>query len=184
MLARIAERVDRASHTVEQLLTMARFDPDLPQPMPPVRLRALLLEVLAETAHLARDRGLEVVLEEGEDVVVSGSQESLAIMMRNLLVNAFRYASDASTVAVRLDGDQPLVLQVCNDCPALSASQFDNICERFYRVPGSAGQGAGLGLSIVSRIASQHGADFTVGPRYASGEGFCARVQFIASTSV
>jgi signal transduction histidine kinase len=184
MLARIAERVDRASHTVEQLLTMARFDPDLPQPLPPVRLRALLLEVLAETAHLARDRGLEVALEEGEDVVVSGSQESLAIMMRNLLVNAFRYASDASTVAVRLDGDQPLVLQVCNDCPALSASQFDNICERFYRVPGSAGQGAGLGLSIVSRIASQHGADFTVGPRYASGEGFCARVQFTESTTV
>ena len=49
MLARIAERVDRASHTVEQLLTMARFDPDLPQPLPPVRLRALLLEVLAES---------------------------------------------------------------------------------------------------------------------------------------
>ena len=184
MLARIAERVDRASHTVEQLLTMARFDPDLPQPMLPVRLRALLLEVLAETAHLAADRGLQVALEDGEEVVVPGVQESLAIMMRNLLVNSFRYASDASTVAIRLGGEKPSLLEVCNDCPALSAAEFDNICKRFYRVPGSAGQGAGLGLSIVSRIASQHAAHFTVVPRYASGEGFCARVQFSDSTTV
>lgn len=178
MLARIAQRVDRASHTVEQLLTLARFDPDMPQPMSLVSLRALLVEILAETAHLASDRGLGVALVEGEEVVIAGSQESLAILLRNLLVNAFRYATDGSQVSIRLGAGQAVLLEVCNDCPEISAAEFDSICQRFYRVPGSIGQGAGLGLSIVSRIASQHDANFRVGPRHASGEGFCARVEF------
>lgn len=178
MLARIAQRVDRASHTVEQLLTLARFDPDMPQPMSLVSLRALLVEILAETAHLASDRGLGVALVEGEEVVIAGSQESLAILLRNLLVNAFRYATDGSQVSIRLGAGQAVLLEVCNDCPEISAAEFDSICQRFYRVPGSIGQGAGLGLSIVSRIASQHDANFGVGPRHASGEGFCARVEF------
>ena len=59
----------------------------------------------------------------------------------------------------------------------LSAAEFSRLEERFYRVPGSEGVGAGLGLSIVRRIADQHGASFSATPRE-DGSGFCAHLQF------
>jgi signal transduction histidine kinase len=68
-------------------------------------------------------------------------------------------------------------LEICNDCAPLSGDEFAQICDRFYRAPGSTGLGAGLGLSIVSRIAQQHGASFFATPRE-DGSGFCARLIF------
>jgi signal transduction histidine kinase len=78
MLQRISQRVDRASHSVEQLLILARLDPDTRVASSPVQLRALLVEVLADTAHLAADRQLEIALVDGEDCQVSGNKEALA----------------------------------------------------------------------------------------------------------
>lgn len=177
MLSRIGQRVDRASHTVEQLLTLARVDPEAPLAVQPIALRRLLVELLAETAHLAADRQLRVELAEGDEVTLSGNPEGLATLLRNLLVNAFRYASDDSVVAISLAADDRTELTICNDCRPLSAEEFAKLDDRFYRVPGSTGLGAGLGLSIVKRIADQHGASFSMAPRDERG-GFCARVTF------
>lgn len=178
MLQRIAERVDRATHTVEQLLTLARVDPDAPLVKNPVALRSLLIEVLAESAHLAMDRQVQVEIEDGEEVLVQASEESIAILLRNLLVNAFRYATPGSSVAVRLDAfDDGAELEICNECEPLSPAEFERIGERFYRVPGSPGLGAGLGLSIVQRISDQHQAQFTAHAGD-NGSGFCARLKF------
>lgn len=175
MLDRIAQRVDRASHTVEQLLTLARVDPDAPMPTGPVAVRLLLSDVLAETAHLCSVRQLEVDFLEGEEMTLVGNSEALAILMRNLLVNAFRYATPGSSVQLALSPGP--VLSICNDCEPLSKAEFASLSKRFYRVPGSEGLGAGLGLSIANRVAELHGASLQVGPQ--CGErGFCVRVNF------
>lgn len=176
MLLRITQRVDRATHTVEQLLTLARLDPDAPLDGAPVELRALLTEALADTAHLAADRQLSVALEEGTAISLQGNAEALAIMFRNLLVNAFKYSSGNAEVTISLrQQSEEVVLEICNDCEPLSVAEHAQLGERFYRVPGSAGQGAGLGLSIVDRIARLHGARLDTGPGD-GGRGFCARV--------
>lgn len=180
MLERIVLRVDRATHTVEQLLTLARLDPESPLPETSIDLRSLLGEILAELGHLAIERGLEIDLAEGGEVSVVGTQEALAILLRNLLTNAFRYADVGSVVRIDLpQTEKGKLLEICNACGPLSAEEYDKIGERFYRVPGSAGLGSGLGLSIVDRIARQHGARFSAGPRE-DGVGFCARIEFPA----
>jgi len=177
MLVRIAQRVDRAIHTVDQLLTLARVDPDAPLVREDVELRALLADVVAESAHLASERQLKIEFTQGNPVLLPANGEALSILLRNLMVNAFRYAREGSTVSIRLGDSSPHKLEICNDCEPLSGDEFDQLCQRFYRVPGSNGLGAGLGLSIVRRIAEQHGADFDVGPR-ADGSGFCVRLRF------
>ncbi len=185
LLRGISDRVDRASHTVDQLLTLARLDPDAPLPREALPLRALLVEVLAETGHLALDNGLQVQLDEGEEITVDGNVQALAILLRNLLLNAFRYADPGSTVQVRLRRDGPgeqVVLEICNACPPLSAAEFRQISQRFYRVPGTAPAGAGLGLSIVERIAAHHGGRFSAAPGE-DGAGFCARLSLPATLS-
>lgn len=178
MLTRITQRVDRASHTVEQLLTLARLDPEMPLPRAALDLRGLLTEALADTAHMAADRQLAVALEEGPPIRIEANAEALAILFRNLLVNAFKYSSERNEVSISLRQQGGEVeLEICNDCEPLSASEHAQLGRRFYRVPGSAGQGAGLGLSIVERIALLHGARLVTGPG-SDGRGFCARVSF------
>jgi signal transduction histidine kinase len=163
---------------VEQLLTLARVDPDTPIPTQAVALGRLLADTVAETAHLALERDLDVQLEDPEAVEIQGSSESLAILLRNLLINAFRYATPDSTVTVALQHHGAAVaIEICNDCSPLSEAEFKRLEERFYRVPGSEGVGAGLGLSIVRRIADQHGASFSATPRE-DGSGFCAHLRF------
>jgi len=177
MLDRIAQRVDRASHTVSQLLTLARLDPEQPLTFRRLCLDSLLSEALMDTAHLADERGLTVAPDVQEGVYISGSEESLAILLRNLLINAFRYAGAGSTVDIRLLRGEGVELLIANECPPLSKQEFSRICERFYRAPGASGQGSGLGLSIVARIAEQHGARLSVGPGEDHG-GFQVSLQF------
>ncbi|MEH6590359.1 MAG: ATP-binding protein [Halioglobus sp.] len=178
MLDRIALRVDRASHTVEQLLTLARLDPEQALPYHPVDLQALLTDIVLETAHLAADRNVGLQRSETAPVLIECSAESVAILLRNLLVNAFRYADEGSTVGISLrDEGARVILEISNDCPALSGEELSRISERFYRVPGTPGLGSGLGLSIVSRVVAQHGAQFSVSAgEY--GSGFVARILF------
>lgn len=177
-LDRIAARVDRAHHTVEQLLTLARLDPDSPLPGSPVALDRLVQDIAAETAGLARERGLALDLELGDSARVQGNDEALAILVRNLLANACRYARSDSPVTVRLEsGAEQVSLAIANDCESLSAGEYERLLQRFYRRPGSRGPGAGLGLSIAARVAEQHGASLHVGPRN-NGRGFVATVVF------
>ena len=175
LLGGIAARVDRASHTVEQLLTLARLDPEAPLECEPVPLRALLVEVLADTGHLASANNLSVEFPDGPELTVNGNAEALAILLRNLLVNAFRYAVPGSTVHVSLVQAEAAQLEICNACAPLSPDEFRQVGHRFYRVPGTVPTGAGLGLSIVERIAALHHARFSTGP-WQGGEGFCARL--------
>jgi signal transduction histidine kinase len=175
LLRGISDRVDRASHTVDQLLTLARLDPEAPLECVPVPLRALLVEVLADTGHLARANDLSVEVAEGPEITVNGNAEALAILLRNLLVNAFRYATPGTAVRVSLTLAATVQLEICNACPPLSVDEFRQISRRFYRVPGTAPTGAGLGLSIVERIATLHDSTFSTGPQPA-GDGFCARL--------
>jgi signal transduction histidine kinase len=179
MLDRIAQRVDRASHTVSQLLTLARLDPEQPLTFRQLCLDSLLSEALADTAHLADQRGLTLATNARAGVYISGNEESLAILLRNLLINAFRYAAAGTTVAIQLLAGECVQLQIANECSPLSKQEFSRICERFYRAPGAVGQGSGLGLSIVARIAGQHGARLSVGPRDDHG-GFRVSLEFPA----
>jgi signal transduction histidine kinase len=179
MLKRIGQRVDRASHSVEQLLVLARLDPDSALPDTTVDLRGLLQQVLLDTAHLAADRDLQVDLPATDRCDIRGREKSLAILLSNLLVNAFRYATRGSRIEISLEGEQPVTLAICNACNTLSSEEFSRLTERFYRVPGSDGPGTGLGLSIVSRIVEQHGARLEIGPGE-DGSGFCARIRFLA----
>ena len=47
-------------------------------------------------------------------------------------------------------------ISVQDDGPGIPAAERDRIFERFYRLPGSNGEGCGLGLAIVQEIARLH----------------------------
>jgi two-component system OmpR family sensor kinase len=153
--------IDRATHLVNQLLTLARNEPaGLPVNATPVALGAIARDAVGEVQPLAQQRRIHIELDAPDEVAVRADAEALRILVRNLLDNAIRYSPEDSTVRVRAlrnPGGQP-VLEVEDQGPGIAPSDRPRAFARFYRAPDAAEGGSGLGLAIVKAIADRHGA--------------------------
>jgi len=166
---------NRAAHLVDQLLTLARLEPEQLKTGEACDLRALAVEVISELAPVAVRKNIELQLAEGTAVRAPGVAPLLGILMRNLIDNAIRYSPPAGQVqvAVTRRADEA-VFSVVDQGPGIPAGEQERVWERFYRVLGSEETGSGLGLSIVKRIADLHHAHVTL----AAGEdGMGLRVE-------
>ncbi len=150
---------DRATHLVEQLLTLARLEAVPAGAADIVDLAELARRVLAELAPGALARQQQLELDVAAPCRVTGSELLLGVLLRNLVDNALRYSPDGATVlvSVALEKDGP-VLRVEDSGAGMTAPEMARLGERFYRVPGHAQPGSGLGWSIVRRIAQVCGA--------------------------
>lgn len=150
---------DRATHLVEQLLTLARLDATPGAAMASLDLGALARSVLAELAPTALARGQQLELEAVGAARVPGVEALLGVLLRNLVDNALRYSPDGARVRVRVAAqDAAVLLQVEDSGPGLPDEALQRLGERFYRPPGQSLPGSGLGWSIVRRIAQVSGA--------------------------
>ncbi|HTQ00251.1 MAG TPA: ATP-binding protein [Casimicrobiaceae bacterium] len=182
-LAELESGVDRASHLVEQLLTMARLEPESPlRAAQTVDLTALAREAIVARAAIASGRTIDLGLTRGTQAAVRGDASNLAMLIGNLLDNALRYTPAGGRVDVAVDRDNAggARLSVSDTGPGIPAAERERVFERFYRVRGPESPepvGSGLGLSIVRRIADAHGAtvELADGP---DGRGLAVHVQF------
>jgi len=155
----LASGIERASHLVEQLLTLARNDADSGgQPFVPVALGDAVREAIAEVAPLADARGVDLGLAGAEEVSVRGDAEALRILVRNLADNGVRYTPRGGRVdaSVRAHG-QEAVIEVADTGPGIPAAERARVFSRFYRGRVGEESGSGLGLAIVKAIAESHG---------------------------
>jgi two-component system sensor histidine kinase QseC len=170
---------DRASHMIDQLLTLARLEPEgFVGRREPCDLHELARGAIAEAVPAALARAIEIELASGPPATVCGDARLLAILLRNVLDNAVRYSPSHSTVRVRVTGpDGGASLCVADEGPGVPVAERERLGRRFHRLPGTEGTGSGLGLSIVKRIAEIHGA--SVGfAETAPGVGLTVTVSF------
>jgi two-component system sensor histidine kinase TctE len=171
--------MENLARSANQLLALARADPStsFTEQFDTVDLKALAGRIVEGNVDRALKAGLDLGVEAGT-VAVRGNPRLLEDLLGNLVDNAIHYTPSGGHVTVRtgLRDGRPL-LEVEDDGPGIPEDQRSKVRERFYRIPGSAGQGCGLGLAIVSEIAEAHGAQFTLesGP---AGTGTRARVLF------
>lgn len=155
---------DRASHLVQQLLTLSRLEGGASPAMADLDLRGVARTVLAELAPQALRRGQSIELEADAACPVRGNEVLLAVLLRNLVDNASRYSPDGARLRVRLQPQAGAVrLRVEDSGPGLADADCERLGERFFRVLGSEQPGSGLGWSIVRRIAAVHAAVVQVG---------------------
>jgi two-component system, OmpR family, sensor histidine kinase QseC len=182
--AKLGAGLDRLDRLVTQMLALARIDrSSLPQPLVVVDWAALVEAALSDCLPLAGRRSIEFACDGLDDAAtvlpLQGEAALLAVMLRNLLDNATRYAPAGSTVQLRLG---PEGIEIENPGPALAPEVQQRLGERFYRPDGQDEAGSGLGLSIVRRIAALHGLVVTHGP-LADGQGVRATVRRAAQAS-
>ncbi len=164
-ISRLREGLERLTHLVAQLLTLARQEPGAATPPhEPVDLHALALGVVAEMTQAAIDRDIDLGLETGpgeDPPPVRGDADALRILLTNLVDNALSYIPAGSRVDVRVtrgaDG-RSVELVVADNGPGIPAEERERVFDRFYRPADAPTGGSGLGLAIVAEIAQSHAA--------------------------
>lgn len=162
--ATVSSGLNRATHVVEQLLTLARQDPDAAERAAvPVELAALARQVVAERLPVAEARAVDLGVTRAEALNVVADAEGLKIMLSNLIDNAVRHAPQGGRVDVAVYRDKGCaVLEVVDNGPGIPAAERERVFDRFYRRPGNDISGSGLGLAIVRNIADRHHARVTL----------------------
>ncbi|WP_327132485.1 ATP-binding protein [Streptomyces sp. NBC_01343] len=171
---------ESSEHLVESLLLLAVSEEGL-EATTAVDLVALTEAELAETeaaaAGSAGGAGPSVV-RGFEPVSVVGDRALLGHLVRNLLANAVRHNRPGGRISVRTSADG--VLTVSNTGPVIDPADVPRLLEPFRRRAErqhTAGEGAGLGLSIVASIARAHGAKLVVRANRGPGGGLTVRVR-------
>jgi two-component system sensor histidine kinase TctE len=169
-LKQIGRASVRATHTVNQLLSLARAEGSGANiGRQPCDLARLTIEVVREAVPRAIDKRIDLGYEGAETgspgVVFEGNPTLLKELVRNLVDNALNYTPSTperpGIVTARVLADpfgQVLVLQVEDNGPGIAAHERELVFQPFYRVLGNEADGSGLGLPIVLEIARQHSA--------------------------
>ena len=163
-LRKLRDATRRTSQLANQLLALSRADArsTASEPRQPVDLKALCEEVLEDFLDAAAAKQIDLGLEVSE-MRVSGYAWLLRELLVNLVDNAVRYTQEGGRVTLRCgrrsatadEGEQGF-LEVEDDGPGVPPQERAHMRERFYRLPGTQGEGNGLGLAIADEIALVH----------------------------
>jgi len=154
-LRQVVSGVDRATHLLEQMLTLARLNPEEKNlKHEEIFLRALTADVIAQIAPAAIKKNIALELSGEEHAIVKADATILSILIRNLVDNAVRYTPQGGKVDVRISREKgKTVLTVIDNGPGISTELQQRVFDRFFRLVGNNTQGCGLGLAIVKQIA-------------------------------
>ncbi|MFJ6053874.1 ATP-binding protein [Streptomyces sp. NPDC092307] len=171
--AKLIGVADSSEHLIESLLLLAVSEQGL-ESTGPVDLAELAAAELAACPA----PGLTVVRTLAP-LTVPGDRTLLGHLLRNLLVNAVRHNRPDGRISVSTSAEGELT--VSNTGPVIDPADVPGLLEPFRRRAErlhTAGEGAGLGLSIVASIARAHGAELVVRADPAPEGGLTVRVRF------
>lgn len=175
----LANGVNRAAHLVEQLLTLAKHEPDgIQYRMLPLDLAGVVTLVVNECSLLGREKTIDLQVRAEEPVGIVGDLEALRVMLQNLIENAIRYTPSFGRVEVRVDGgDRQARIEISDTGPGIPEVERERVFDRFFRRQGTQQTGSGLGLAIVRNIALRHRAVVRL-LTASNGNGLLVRVEF------
>jgi len=181
----ILESAERMSQVVESLLLLARADSgqNLVR-REPVELGDVLLRAYESLEDLAARQHISVLIDEVEDLTVSGDPLWLNQILVNLISNAIKYTPEGGEVSVALRAAEGQAeLTVRDTGIGIAPEHLPYIFDRFYRVDegrARAAGGTGLGLSITRWAVEAHEGQIEVESEV--GRGTLIRVRFPLAT--
>ncbi|HXC64998.1 MAG TPA: ATP-binding protein, partial [bacterium] len=140
----------------------------------PALARELPLEAMEQLRPAFQSKGVSLRLDwRGGEARVKADIARLRHVFTNLLDNALRYTLPGGVVTVggRI-GVQGLTFSVADTGEGVAPEHLARLFEKFYRAPGQAASGAGLGLAIAKEIVEAHGGGLEASSRQGQGTVF------------
>ncbi len=155
--ALLREELDHMDRLISATLLTSKLDLEDGRPLAPVAFSDLCAEMCRRHAPIMDKRGLAFspIIEAGVNLI--GDETLLCTLVSNLLDNAAKYADEHGRVEARLAREQDKVLLAVENTHApLPEDMLERIFEPFNRAGIATGNGVGLGLSLVRKIAARH----------------------------
>lgn len=151
--------VRRLTSLVSAMLDLARLQNHAIEKRP-IDLAEIALDVLADFGPSALDAGIELALERTEEgpILVQGVDAAVRSALANLVGNALIHARGARRIVATLSRGS---ISIDDDGAGLPDGAEHRLLEPFQTGNG-AGDGAGLGLSIVREIMAAHGGQLAI----------------------
>jgi signal transduction histidine kinase len=161
--------IARSQRLIEQLLSVARSEPDGEgRRHEVIDLGELVRLVVADFSARAEQRCIDLGARTEAMVVTQADPDQLQVLLNNLVENALRYTPSGGVVDVEavMHEGAPM-LRVVDNGPGIPDAERERVFDRFYRgedaqaLAPDAG-GSGLGLAIVRAIAQGHHAQVSL----------------------
>jgi signal transduction histidine kinase len=170
----------RLGGIVDSLLVLARADAgERPLERERLFLDDIAIDAVGAAQVVGRQKGVEVMVDQFEEAPVVGDGALIRQLIMIVLDNAIKFTDARGVVRLRvaMRGGAPTFI-VEDNGSGIKADDLSRIFQRFFRGESarSRSEGAGLGLSIASWIATEHGADVSVSSE--PGEGTRVVVTF------
>ena len=178
LIGRIEKESIRMGSLVEDLLFLARSDEARPLVKEPVDIKNLIEESVASARAAGPSHTITINTGgESDEIFVLGDSKRIHQAVANLLANARTHTPAGTPIIVSAHvGDNETTICVADSGPGLPVEDQPRIFERFFRSDPSrarsAGEGSGLGLSIVDAIMKAHGGSVSVASEPGNGATF------------
>ena len=176
--------IRRAVRLSRHLLTLARSESVHRSSPGGTAVDPAIAEAFHVYGPIAAARNVELHQAAPCDAEVASDPGDLVQIIGNLLDNAVRYSAAAGrvTVSATADGDR-VRIEIVDEGPGLPESELSNVFNRFYRAPGDATEGSGLGLAVVRGIVERLGGRVQLANR-SDRSGLIASVWLPIATSL
>lgn len=148
------------NQTITSLLTLSRLTSSstLLSKSDPFQLKQAIANVLLLHRHVVAQKGLEINVNCPENIKISLPLEHFQIVLSNLLDNACKFSHPHGKVTITaVSPNQHVSLTISDTGPGMTATEIDQIYNRFYRGRSTANiKGSGLGMAIVKFICDLH----------------------------
>ncbi|WP_019026909.1 ATP-binding protein [Colwellia piezophila] len=157
---RISDNVDEMVDLVESLLSYARLDQTL------ITLNKAPVDFVALVSTCINNKSqddIELTLHAPKQVMVDGDLSYLAVLMSNLLQNAYQYCHSKIEITIVEQGSH-IIVTVADDGQGIPREQREQIMKPFIRGQDNDKKvkGYGMGLAIVKRIVEWHHGNITI----------------------
>ena len=158
----IRKNATRMSRLTEDLLTLARVESgEQPFDIQPVAPGEVLEEAAQSFREIARNQGIEFLVQNSAQTLVSADREAIHQVFSNLIDNALKYGGTGRRIVLGArPRERDVVFFVRDSGPGIPFEHLSRLFERFYRVDKARSResgGTGLGLAIAKHIVLAHG---------------------------
>jgi signal transduction histidine kinase/DNA-binding response OmpR family regulator/streptogramin lyase len=159
----------RLLHLVDQLLGLARFGGERPPERQPIAVEPIGRFVVESFGVVARARGITLTFEEGGETWISSNQDALQTILINLVSNAIKYtnAGGSARVVTMKQGTEGLLI-VSDSGVGIAPDELQHVFNLFERGT-AAGEGTGIGLTLVKEVVDAHGGSISIDSEVGSG---------------